>query len=107
MNGLQSRHAEPESTSIDSMPSSPPTIRMLVAHTLLTTSQDQTTIVPPIITPGHHTDYCASLCHSIRDLIDSGVASFPVSPTDIDSGLVHFSHVVPSPSGSCHHVSGT
>lgn len=52
MNGLQSRHAEPESTSIDSMPSSPPTIRMLVAHTLLTTSQDQTTIVPPIITPG-------------------------------------------------------
>lgn len=56
---------------------------------------------------GHHTNYCASLCHSIQDLIDSGVASFPVSPTDIDSGPVHFSHVVPSPSGSCHHVLGT
>lgn len=56
---------------------------------------------------GHHTDYCASLHHSIQDLIDSDVASFPVSPTDIDSGLVHFSHVVPSPSGSCHHILGT
>lgn len=56
---------------------------------------------------GHHTDYCASLCHSIQDLIDSGGARFPVSPTDIDSGLVHFSHVVPSLSSSCYHVSGT
>lgn len=52
MNGLQSRHVEPEGTSIDSLPSSPPPIQMPVAHTLLTTSQDQTTIVPPTITPG-------------------------------------------------------
>ena len=33
---------------------------------------------------GHHTDYCASLRHTIQDLIDSGAVSFPVSTTNID-----------------------
>ena len=27
---------------------------------------------------GHHTDYCASLRHTIQDLINSGAVSFPV-----------------------------
>ena len=35
---------------------------------------------------GHRTDYCASLHHTIQDLIDSGVVSFPVSTTDTDLG---------------------
>ena len=37
---------------------------------------------------GHRTDYCASLRHTIHDLIDSGVVSFPVSTTDIDLGQI-------------------
>ncbi|RVW28183.1 hypothetical protein CK203_113827 [Vitis vinifera] len=35
---------------------------------------------------GHRTDYCASLRHTIQDLIDSGAVSFPVSTTDTDLG---------------------
>ena len=35
---------------------------------------------------GHRTNYCASLHHTIQDLIDSGVVSFPVSTTDTDLG---------------------
>ncbi|KAL6332561.1 hypothetical protein AAG906_008981 [Vitis piasezkii] len=31
---------------------------------------------------GHRTDYCASLRHTIQDLIDSGAVSFPVSTTN-------------------------
>ncbi|KAL6343224.1 hypothetical protein AAG906_021135 [Vitis piasezkii] len=35
----------------------------------------------------HCIDYCASLRHTIQDLIDSGVVSFLVSTTDTDLGL--------------------
>ena len=35
---------------------------------------------------GHRTDYCASLRHTIQDLIDSGAVSFPISTTDTDLG---------------------
>ena len=35
---------------------------------------------------GHRTDYCASLRHTIQDLIDSGAISFPISTTDTDLG---------------------
>ena len=35
---------------------------------------------------GHRTDYCASLRHTIQDLIDSGAVSFPVLTTDTDLG---------------------
>ena len=34
----------------------------------------------------HRTDYCASLRHTIQDLIDSGAVSFPISTTDTDLG---------------------
>ncbi|KAL6326311.1 hypothetical protein AAG906_005505 [Vitis piasezkii] len=52
-------------------------------------------------------DYCASLRHTIQDLIDSGVVSFPVSTTDIDLGPdmtvdsfpAYSTHAVPPPSG--------
>ena len=61
---------------------------------------------------GHRTDYCASLRHTIQDLIDSGAISFPVSAIDTDLGpdmtAVSFpaysTHVVPPPSGLYHHV---
>ena len=33
---------------------------------------------------GHRTNYCASLRHTIQDLIDSGAVSFPVSTIDTD-----------------------
>ncbi|RVW57574.1 hypothetical protein CK203_113362 [Vitis vinifera] len=33
---------------------------------------------------GHRTDYCASLRHTIQDLIDSGAVSFPILTTDTD-----------------------
>ncbi|RVW67136.1 hypothetical protein CK203_063942 [Vitis vinifera] len=36
---------------------------------------------------GYRTDYCASLRHTIQDLIDSGAVSFPISTTDTDLGL--------------------
>ncbi|RVW49357.1 hypothetical protein CK203_092671 [Vitis vinifera] len=39
-----------------------------------------------LLMAGHRTDYCASLCHTIQDLIDSGAVSFPVSTTDTDLG---------------------
>ena len=35
---------------------------------------------------GHRIDYCASLRHTIQDLIDSGVVSLPISTTDTDLG---------------------
>ncbi|RVX12755.1 hypothetical protein CK203_009768 [Vitis vinifera] len=64
---------------------------------------------------GHRTDYCASLRHTIQDLIDSGAVSFPVSATDTDLGpdmtVVSFptysTCAVPSPSSLYHHVLDT
>lgn len=56
---------------------------------------------------GYRTNYCTSLRHSIQDRIDNGLASFPVSPINIDSSPVPFSHVVLSPLGSCLHFLGT
>ena len=61
---------------------------------------------------GHYTDYCASLRHTIQDLIDSGAVSFPISTTDTDLGpdmtadsfLAYSTHAVPPPSGLYHHV---
>ncbi|RVW28175.1 hypothetical protein CK203_116878 [Vitis vinifera] len=64
---------------------------------------------------GHRTDYCASLRHTIQDLIDSGVVSFPVSTTDTDLDLdmtsdsfpAYSTHAVPPHSGLYHHVLDT
>ncbi|RVW95309.1 hypothetical protein CK203_034134 [Vitis vinifera] len=64
---------------------------------------------------GHRTDYCASLRHTIQDLIDSGAVSFPVSTTDTDLGPdmtadsfpAYSTHAVPPPSGLYHHVLDT
>ena len=64
---------------------------------------------------GHYTDYCASLRHTIQDLIYSGAVSFPVSTIDTnlspdmiaDSFLAYSTHVVPPPSGLYHHVLDT
>ncbi|RVX10406.1 hypothetical protein CK203_016892 [Vitis vinifera] len=61
---------------------------------------------------GHRTDYCASLRHTIQDLIDSGAVSFPISTTDTDLGPdmtadsfpVYSTHAVPPPSGLYHHL---
>ncbi|RVW44355.1 hypothetical protein CK203_070954 [Vitis vinifera] len=61
---------------------------------------------------GHRTDYCASLRHTIHDLIDSGAVSFPISTTDtdlgpdmtVDSFPAYSTHAVPPPSGLYHHV---
>ncbi|KAL6322752.1 hypothetical protein AAG906_018633 [Vitis piasezkii] len=61
---------------------------------------------------GHRTDYCASLHHTIQDLIDSGAVSFPVSTTDTDLGpdmtadsfLAYSTHAIPPPSGLYHHT---
>ncbi|RVX05168.1 hypothetical protein CK203_020244 [Vitis vinifera] len=55
---------------------------------------------------GHRTDYCASLRHTIQDLIDSGAVSFPVSTTDtdldsdmtVDSFPAYSTHAVHPPS---------
>ncbi|RVW99393.1 hypothetical protein CK203_038504 [Vitis vinifera] len=55
---------------------------------------------------GHRTDYCASLRHTIQDLIDSGAVSLPISTTDADFGPdmtadsfpVYSTHAVPPPS---------
>ena len=63
----------------------------------------------------HRTDYCASLRHTIQDLIDSGAVSFLVSTTDtdlgldmtVDSFLAYSTHVIPPPSGLYHHVLNT
>ncbi|RVX20589.1 hypothetical protein CK203_002638 [Vitis vinifera] len=60
---------------------------------------------------GHRTDYCASLRHTIQDLIDSGAVSLPISTTDTDLGPdmtadsfpVYSTHAVPPPSGLYHH----
>ena len=60
----------------------------------------------------HYTDYCVSLCHTIHDLIDSGVVSFLVSTIDIDLGLdmiaysflTYSTHAVPHLLGLYHHV---
>ncbi|RVW78758.1 hypothetical protein CK203_059330 [Vitis vinifera] len=59
---------------------------------------------------GHRTDYCASLRHTIQDLIDSGAVSFPVSTTDTDLGpdmtadsFQLIPHMQFLPSGLCHH----
>ena len=64
---------------------------------------------------GHRTDYCASLRHTIQDLIDSGAVSLPISTTDADLGPdmttdsfpVYSTHAVPPPSGLYHHVLDT
>ncbi|RVW57021.1 hypothetical protein CK203_070513 [Vitis vinifera] len=64
---------------------------------------------------GHRTDYCASLRHTIQDLIDSGAVSLPISTTDtdlgpdmtVDSFPVYSTHAVPPPSGLYHHVVDT
>ena len=64
---------------------------------------------------GHRTDYCASLRHTIQDLINSGAVSFPISTIDTDLGpdmtansfLAYSTHAVPSPSGLYHHVLDT
>ena len=64
---------------------------------------------------GHRTDYCASLRHTIQDLIDSGAVSFPASTTNTDLGPdmtidffpVYSTHAVPSSSNLYHHVSDT
>ena len=64
---------------------------------------------------GHRTDYCASLRHTIQDLIDSGVVNFPISTTDTDLGPdmtadffpTYSTHVVSPPSGLYHHVVDT
>ena len=64
---------------------------------------------------GHRTDYCASLRHTIQDLIDNGVVSFPVSTIDtnldpdmtVDSFPTYSTHAVLSPSGLYHHVLDT
>ena len=64
---------------------------------------------------GHHTDYCASLRHTIQDLIDSGTVSFPVLAIDTDLGPdmtadslpAYSTHAVPPPSGLYHHVLDT
>ncbi|RVW71069.1 hypothetical protein CK203_061494 [Vitis vinifera] len=64
---------------------------------------------------GHRTDYCASLRHTIQDLVDSGTVSFPVSTinTDlgpdmtVDSFPAYSTHAVPPPSGLYHHVLDT
>ncbi|RVW34951.1 hypothetical protein CK203_098250 [Vitis vinifera] len=61
---------------------------------------------------GHRTDYCASLRHTIQDLIDSGAVSLPISTTDtdlgpdmtVDSFPVYSTHAVPPPSGLYHHL---
>ena len=61
---------------------------------------------------GHRTDYCASLRHTIQDLIDSGAVRFPVSTTDtdldsdmtVDSFPAYSTHAVHPPSGLYHHV---
>ncbi|KAL6329569.1 hypothetical protein AAG906_022146 [Vitis piasezkii] len=60
---------------------------------------------------GHRTDYCASLRHTIQDLIDSGAVSFPVPTTNTDLGPdmtagsfpAYSTHAVPPPSGLYHH----
>ena len=64
---------------------------------------------------GHHTDYCASLRHTIQDLIDSGAVSFPVLTIDTDlspdmtanSFPAYSTHAVPPHSGLYHHVLDT
>ena len=64
---------------------------------------------------GHRTDYCASLCHTIQDLIDSGAVRFLVLTTNTDFGPnmtagsfpTYSIHVVPPPSGLYHHVLDT
>ena len=64
---------------------------------------------------GHHTDYCASLRHTIQDLIDSGAARFLVLTINTDFGPnmtagsfpTYSIHVVPPPSGLYHHVLDT
>ncbi|RVW70637.1 hypothetical protein CK203_056497 [Vitis vinifera] len=68
-----------------------------------------------LLMAGHRTDYCASLRHTIQDLIDSGAVSFPVSTTDTDLGPdvtadsfpACSTHAVPHPSGLYHHVLDT
>ena len=64
---------------------------------------------------GHSIDYCVSLRHTIQDLIDNGVVSFPVSTIDtnldpdmtVDSFPTYSTHAVLSPSGLYHHVLDT
>lgn len=64
---------------------------------------------------GHRTDYCASLRHTIQDLIDSGAVSSPISTIDTDLGPdmtadsfpAYSTHAVPPPSGLYHHVLDT
>ncbi|XP_034672482.1 uncharacterized protein LOC117904067 [Vitis riparia] len=64
---------------------------------------------------GHRTDYCASLRHTIQDLIDSGAVSFPLSTTntDLDSDMttdslpVCSTHAVPPHSGLYHRILDT
>ena len=64
---------------------------------------------------GHCTDYCASLRHTIQDLIDNGAVSFPVSTTDtdlgpdmtVDSFPAYSTHAIPPHSGLYHHVLDT
>lgn len=72
MNSLQSRHTEPEGTPVNSVSSSPSPIRMLVTLTLLTTSQDHTTIIPPItpntiiMDPHAHMDRLEQMMRQMR-----------------------------------------
>ena len=64
---------------------------------------------------GHRTDYCASLRHTIQDLIDSGAVSFPASTTDTDldpdmtsdSFPAYSTHAVPPHSSLYYHVLDT
>ena len=64
---------------------------------------------------GHRTDYCTSLRHTIHDLIDSGVVSFPISTTytnlgpdmTIDSFPSYSTHAIPHSSSLYHHVLDT
>ncbi|RVW37737.1 hypothetical protein CK203_094967 [Vitis vinifera] len=68
-----------------------------------------------LLMAGHRTDYCASLRHTIQDLIDSGAVSFPISTTDTDLGPdmttdsfpVYSTRAVPPPSGLYHHILDT
>ncbi|RVX05251.1 hypothetical protein CK203_020142 [Vitis vinifera] len=68
-----------------------------------------------LLMAGHRTDYCASLRHTIQDLIDSGAVSLPISTTNTDLGPdmttdsfpVYSTHAVPPPSGFYHHVLDT
>ena len=63
----------------------------------------------------HYIDYCASLRHTIQDLIDSGVVSFLVSTTNTnlgpdmttDSFLAYSTHAIHHPSRLYHHVLDT